>query len=162
MTAAAEPASAPSPGLPPLSRIVLAGLAGGAVDFLYACTMATIRGRTIEKLWQGVASGWLGKAAGDGGWATAGLGIVTHFGIAIVMALAYAIGARILPALRRRWLAWGALYGLVLYGVMYLGVLPLRFGNPWQWKGLLSVGDIAAHIGVALAIAWVLSHPRPR
>jgi hypothetical protein len=156
MTTAAA-ASQPRPGLAPLPTILLAGFAGGLVDFVYACAVGLIRSGSALKPWQGVASGWLGKHAGEMGPAVALLGVVTHFAIAFVMALAYALVAGRRPALYRRPLAGGAIYGLILYGVMYGVVLPLRFSRPWHWAGLLSVGDIASHIGVGLAIAFVLS-----
>jgi len=154
MTAlAGSPASPKAPSA--LTRILFAGLAGGAVDFVYASTLAILRGRGFERPWQSVASGWIGKAASDGGWGAIALGIVTHFGIATVMALAYVLAASRLPLLTRRPLLCGALYGLVLYGVMYGVVLPTRFGRAYQWNGVFSVTDILAHIGVGLAIALV-------
>lgn len=151
MTAPATAQKSPST----LQRIVLAGLAGGAVDFIYASVLSVARGRPIEKPWQTVASGWLGKAAAEGGWASAALGVVTHFGIATVMALAYVLAAARLPVLTRRPLVCGVLYGLVLYGVMYGIVLPTRFGRAYSWNGIFSVTEILAHIGVGMAIALV-------
>jgi hypothetical protein len=136
-------------------RVLLAGLAGGAVDFVYASVLAVVRGRPVTSPWQSVASGWLGKAAADGGLATAALGVVTHFGIATAMALVYALAAGRLPVLTRRPLLCGVLYGLVLYGVMYGIVLPTRFGRAYHWNGIYSVTDILAHIGVGLLIALV-------
>src|SRR5688572_18380126 len=151
MTALANPPAAPT--APPfLQRVLLAGLAGGAVDFVYASGLAILRGRGFERPWQSVASGWIGKAAAEGGWATVALGIVTHFGIATVMALVYLLAAGRLPVLTRRPVVCGVLYGLVLYAVMYGVVLPTRFGRPYQWNGVFSVTDILAHIGVGLAI----------
>src|SRR5688572_24624539 len=142
--------------LPSLSTIVTAGALGGFVDFVYPSVMALVRGRPIESPWRSVASGWIGPAAKDGAWPVA-LGVVTHFGIAIVMAAVFALAATRLPVLTRRPLASGALYGLVLYAVMYGVVLPTRFGRPYQWNGLFSVLDIVAHIGVGLAIALVIA-----
>ena len=148
--------------LAPIRTIVFAGAAGGLVDFLYASGLQLSRGRAFEKLWQGVASGWIGKAAGEGGWATAVLGIATHFGIAIVMAAAYALAATRVAILYRRPVLSGVVYGFILYAVMYGIVLPARFGRPpLKWDGLISVMDIAAHIGVAVVLAFVLSRPRP-
>ncbi len=156
MTAAATPSAA----FPTLPRFLAAGLAGGAVDFLYASGLALARGRSLEGLWQGVASGWMGEAAAGGGWATAGLGVVTHFAIATVMALGFALAAVWLSFVRRRPLAWAVPYGVLLYAVMYGLVLPLRFGSAWRWNGVISVMDILAHVGLALAIAAVLSRRR--
>lgn len=150
-------ATQPSAGLAPLHTIALAGFAGGLVDFVYACGVGLIRSGSALKPWQGVASGWLGKHAGELGAPAAALGVFTHFCIAFVMALAYALVAARRPALLSRPLASGAIYGLILYGVMYGVVLPLRFSHPWRWAGVLSATDILSHIGVGLAIALVLS-----
>ena len=161
MTAAAAPASSPA-RQSLAAAILLAGLAGGAVDFLYASVMfGLVKGKPIYKVWQGVAAGWLGKAAADGGYASAALGVATHFGIALCMAAAYALAATRLRVLRQRPLISGAIYGVLLYAFMYGAVLPLRFGAPYRWHGLASAGDLASHVGVGLAIAWVLA-AKPR
>lgn len=162
MTAAAAPASSPSQPVA-LSAIGLAGLAGGLVDFVYASVMfGLLKGKPIYKVWQGVASGWLGKAAADGGYGSAALGVVTHFGIALCMAAAYGLAATRLGILRQRPLVCGAVYGVLLYGFMYGVVLPLRFGRPYHWNGLASAGDLVSHVGVGLAIAFVLSRQAVR
>lgn len=157
MTATAAPATSPSRPAA-LSAIGLAGLAGGLVDFAYASVMfGLLKDKPVYKVWQGVASGWLGKSAADGGYASAALGVVTHFGIALCMAAAYALAATRMTVLRARPLASGALYGVLLYAVMYGVVLPLRFGRPYHWNGAASAGDLVSHVGVGLAIAWTLS-----
>lgn len=154
MTALAEPAAAPKqPSV--LTRVLLAGLAGGAVDFVYASTLALVRGRPVTSPWQSVASGWIGKSAADGGLASAALGVVTHFGIATVMAAVYVLASGKLPVLTRRPLLSGAVYGLILYGVMYGIVLPTRFGRAYHWSGVISVTDSLTHIGVGVLIALV-------
>jgi hypothetical protein len=141
-----------------LSAVVLAGLGGGAVDFVYACCVGLIHGRRVMQVWQGVASGWLGKAAADGGIPAMALGIVTHFGIATAMAATYALVAARVTLLYRRPVPCGIAYGLVLYAAMYLVVLSLRFPAAFpRWDGVQSVTDIASHIGVGLVIAVVLS-----
>ena len=157
MTAAVDRPAALSPRI---SRILVAGLAGGAVDFVYACIVGATKGRSVMQVWQGVASGWLGKAARDGGWGSSALGMVTHFGIATVMAATYALAAGRLPILYRRALLCGFVYGFVLYAVMYGIVLPTRFGRSYHWDGLLSVTDIASHVGTAVVMVWVLSRAR--
>jgi len=157
MTATVSPASPPSlRGV--LVPVVAAGLAGGAVDGLYASAMGLAHGRPVAKVWQGVASGWLGKAAGEGGLATMALGLATHFAIALCMAAAYAAAASRITLLTRRPIACGALYGGVLYLVMYQIVLPLRWPAVFpRWDGWVSAADIGSHVGVGLAIALVLA-----
>jgi len=156
MTTAALTSSRSRPSAP--SSIVLAGLGGGSIDLVYASCVGLIHGRSIMRVWQGVASGWLGKSASDGGLATMALGIATHFGIAICMAAVYALVAARVPLLYRRPVPCGVAYGLVLYAVMYRIVLPLRFPAVFpRWDGVQSVTDIAAHIGVATVIAVLLA-----
>jgi hypothetical protein len=157
MTVAASPPVTSLPARDWLSRLALAGLAGGAVDLFYASGMGIASGRGVVKVWQGVAAGWLGKAAAQGGLGSVALGLVTHFGIATCMAGAYALMATRLPVLYRRWRLCAPVYGLILYGVMYRIVLPLRWPGAGGWKGAASVLDICAHVGLALAAAFVLS-----
>jgi hypothetical protein len=156
--AAHPPALRPTRDL--LARIVTAGLAGGAVDFVYASSVGAMAGRSFVRVWQGVAGGWLGKAALDGGVASFVLGVLTHFGIATAMAAAYVLLARRIPIVVQRPLATAPVYGLILYGVMYHLVLPMRWPEVFpRWKGPESMLDVLAHVGVALAIAWVASRP---
>jgi hypothetical protein len=138
---------------------ITAGLAGGLLDIVYACIASAVRsGRAPGAVLQSVASGWLGKAAYEGGAATAALGLVTHFGIAITMAAVYGVAATRLAVLRERpWLA-GPIYGLGLYLVMYHVVLPLRFPEVFpRFSGWLTVTDLIVHAGVGLIIALVVS-----
>lgn len=141
-------------GLP--ATIVMGGLAGAGIDGIYASIMGIVRGIGIMRVWQGVAGGWIGGSARDGGLVTAALGFATHIGIALAMATVYVLALRRIALLRTwRWSA-AAVYGLGLYGVMYLLVLPLRWPGIFpRWDGLFSATDVAAHMAVALAIATV-------
>lgn len=158
MTAATETPAAPPHAGRVLPTILLAGLAGGAVDFVYASTKGVLTGQGFARVWQGVASGWMSReTAIQGGATTAGLGLVTHFGIATAMAGTYVLAARRIPAVRERPWASSIAYGVGLYGVMYHLVLPLRWPTLFpRWKSPDSALDVAAHIGVAAAITWVV------
>jgi len=157
MTATTSQAPAPAERSV-LANVVRAGLAGGLVDFVYASCVGLTHGRTVVKVWQGVAGGWLGKDAGQGGLATAALGLVTHFGISICFAAAFALAASRIRALYRRPLLAGVTYGIGLYAVMYGVVLPLRWPAIFpKWDGVQSLTDIASHIGVGVVIALMLS-----
>jgi len=155
MTAAASPATSQR-GRDTLPRIVAAGLAGGAIDLVYASGMALANGNPIARPWQVVASGWIGREAGQGSAGVVALGLATHFGIAACMAAAYVLLARRVPVVVARPYATAVLYGLILYAVMYLGVLPLRFGVFPKWQDGRMALDVLAHVGVALAIAWAV------
>ncbi|WP_293389164.1 hypothetical protein [Phenylobacterium sp. RIFCSPHIGHO2_01_FULL_69_31] len=164
MTAAAASPAASPPGRGTLSQTMIAGLAGGAVDLLYASGMSVASGQPAARPWQAVASGWIGgPAARDGGMAAVLLGVATHFGIALAMAAVYVLAARRVPALTARPMIAGALYGLMLYGVMYLVVLPLRWPGAFpSWQGAKSGLDILAHVAVGLVIAWTVSSRKAR
>jgi hypothetical protein len=154
MTATAASPIASQSGRDTLPLIVVAGLAGGAVDLVYASSMALANGNPITRPWLSVASGWIGREAGQGGAGVVALGLATHFGIATCMAAAYVLLARRIPVVVARPYATALIYGLILYAVMYLGVLPLRFGVFPKWHDGKALLDVGAHIGVALAIAW--------
>lgn len=57
-------------------------------------------------------------------WAGAVLGVVLHFVIAFCIAGMYLLAALRLETLRRRWLLWGPLFG-ILADVMNAVVIPL-------------------------------------
>lgn len=164
MTAAAASPAASPPGRGTLSQTLIAGLAGGAVDLLYASGMSVAAGQSAVRPWQAVASGWIGgPAARDGGAAAVLLGVATHFGIALAMAAVFVLAARRLPVLTARPMIAGGLYGLMLYSVMYLVVLPLRWPGAFpSWQGAKSGLDILAHVAVGLAIAWTVSSRKAR
>lgn len=136
---------------------LLAGFAGGLVDLVYFSAKAEIDGSSPIRTMKSIASFWLGKAAAAGGMETAALGLATHFGLATIMALVYGVATSFMPALRRRPFVTGPIYGLILYAVMYLVVLPLRWPSIFpRFDGwTLAVLDGLVHIGVGTAIALV-------
>jgi uncharacterized membrane protein YagU involved in acid resistance len=79
---------------------------------------------------QYIASGLLGAQSFRGGLATAGLGVLVHFSIALVVAAIYLLTSRRIPALRTQWLVLGLLYGAAVWAVMNLAVLPLTAVAP--------------------------------
>jgi uncharacterized membrane protein YagU involved in acid resistance len=74
---------------------------------------------------QSVARGVLGTASFEGGAATALLGVLLHYTIAVSMAVTYYLVSRRVSALSRRPIASGVAYGVLLYLLMNLVVLPL-------------------------------------
>jgi uncharacterized membrane protein YagU involved in acid resistance len=93
-------------------------LVAGTLDIVYAIVYWAIRmGLPARRILQSVASGLLGEAGFHGGAATAALGLVLHYGIAVSMAVAYYVVSRRVPALVRWPLALGAAYGLFLYAL---------------------------------------------
>ncbi len=104
---------------PILLAILIGGLAAGAFDLTSAF---------ITYGWgvpRGIASGLLGARAFQGGVATWILGVVLHFVIAFSAATAYCLASRKLEFLRDHFFVCGLFYGIAIFLVMNLIVLPL-------------------------------------
>ncbi|MDQ6808453.1 MAG: hypothetical protein M3Z64_03360 [Verrucomicrobiota bacterium] len=110
---------------PALRVLSITGLLVGAMDIISALIMATLRGSTPMRLLQFVASGLLGRRAFEGGAATAALGLALHFVIAFGVVTVFYFARRKVAVLRERPVAAGLTYGLVVFAVMNLVVLPL-------------------------------------
>lgn len=139
----------------PLHAVLLGGLVAGLLDIVYAMTFWGPHGVAPTRILQSVAAGLLGPAARDGGWMTALLGTVLHFAIATAMAWAYYLASGRFPALIRKPIVYGMLYGIVLYGVMNLVVVPLSAaaGPPFTLDWVL--WSLAAHmvlVGIPCAL----------
>lgn len=72
-----------------------------------------------------VASGLLGASAFKGGAGVWVLGLAAHYSILLVAALLYGLASRRLPFLRVNFIVCGLFYGVAIYLVMNLIVLPL-------------------------------------
>lgn len=135
-------------------RVITAALVAGTLDILSAVVYTLIAGKQPINMLKGLASAVLGDDAVKGGAeiALAGLGI--HFAIMAVMAAFFVLVADRVPLLKRRWVMAGIAYGIGLWAVMNLIVLPARFGlHPFTAKGL--VQQFFSHIVlVGLPIAW--------
>ena len=110
--------------------ILIVGLVVGAMDITSAVVITLLRGGTIMRLMQFIASGLLGKSAFQGGFATAALGLVLHFAIAFGVVTVFYFASRKLAFLRQRPVPSGIVYGLIVFAVMNLIVLPLSAATP--------------------------------
>lgn len=152
--------------MPPLARgpgrepagaaraILLGGLVVGVLDGLDAVVFFGIRGVAPIRIFQSIAGGVMGRAAFTGGIRTALLGVAFHFFIATTIVAIYYAVSRKIGALIRHPVPYGIAYGLVVYAVMNLVVLPLSSaGNrPPTLPGLLN--GLAIHaLGVGLPSA---------
>ncbi len=105
--------------------LVAGTLAVGVLDILDAFIFFGLRGARPVGILQSIASGVLGRAAYQGGLRTAALGLLLHFVIAFGVVATYLLATRLIPALNRRPWLYGLLYGVVVYAVMNLVVVPL-------------------------------------
>jgi hypothetical protein len=107
------------------NAIFYGGMAVGILDGMAAVILSILFGRGPKIMFQGIASGLLGRAASEGGWPTAVLGASLHFLIAFIWTAIYYGASLKLPALIRRALICGPIYGVVVYFAMQIIVLPL-------------------------------------
>ena len=137
--------------------IVASGLAAGVLDITYASVSSLLRGSSPARMLRAIASGVLGRPALDGGWETSLVGLAFHFAIATGWAALYVLASRRLPVLLARPRLCGPVYGLVVFWLMHLVVLPLS-NVPFQvsFTPKFLASGFAAHLFcVGLPIALV-------
>jgi len=139
----------------PALWILAAGALAATIDIAYAIGWALVHGSTAERLLQAVASGWQGRAAFEGGWASAALGLASHYAILLVAAGLFLAASRRLPWLRLHPVPAGLLYGLAIFVFMNFVVLPLSAVPFHMHYSLVSTGgDLVSHlVGVGLSIS---------
>jgi hypothetical protein len=102
-----------------LSAILVGGLTAGILDLTAAFVLY---GQAVPR---GIAGGLLGPKPFQGGAATYALGIALHFFIAVSAAAVYYAASCQLEFLTEHFLVCGLFYGIAVYLVMNLIVLPL-------------------------------------
>jgi len=105
--------------------ILLGTLAVGTLDLADALIFFGLRGAPPIRMFQSIAAGLLGRASFSGGMNTALLGIVLHYFIAFLIVTTCVVLSRWMPLLRTRPILAGMAYGIGVYLVMNLIVLPL-------------------------------------
>ena len=143
--------------LPPaLKAIILGGVVAGAFDITYALIFYGMRGVPATRVLQTVASGLLGQASYSGGLASAVLGLVLHFLIAIAAAATFYIASRRFNWLVQHAFVSGAIFGLCVYVVMNFIVLPLSaFPHKVAFPPIVLATGLFVHIflvGVPIAL----------
>jgi hypothetical protein len=102
----------------------------GTMDISSAFILAVWRGSTVTRLLQFIASGLLGPQAFQGGTGTALLGLALHFLIAFTLAAVFWVARQSVGFVRQHAVSSGIAYGLAVYAVMNLLVLPLSAARP--------------------------------
>jgi hypothetical protein len=114
--------------------VLVGGMIAGAFDLIAAF---------ISYGWgvpRGIAAGLLGPSARQGGLGIYILGICLHFFIALSAAAVYYMASRKLVFLKQYALVCGLFFGIAVFLVMNLIVLPLsaiHYSGPYSWRGLV-------------------------
>jgi hypothetical protein len=123
---------------------------------------------TVARLFQGVASTLLGKAALDGGTPTALIGVAMHFGVAFGWSAVFLFvvsrwrWVRALLASNLGILKVAALYGPFVWLVMSLAVIPILLHRPPAITVRWLVQLIGHFPFVGLPIVWASCRPSAR
>ena len=150
-----------------LKPILYAGALVGVLDITAACINARVlAGFTPAHVMQSVAGGLLGRGTYNGGFATAALGLVMHFTMALTVAtIFYAITRRFsLPERLSGVVAVGLLYGAAVFAVNNFGTAPLLswvrslyLHTPILFKPPMGWSQLVIHLFcVGLPIALVM------
>jgi uncharacterized membrane protein YagU involved in acid resistance len=140
----------------PFSRALLYGtLLAGALDATDGVIFFGLHGLNPIQVLQYIASGLLGARSFSGGLATAGLGVLVHFAIALVVAAIYLLASRRITVLRSQWVLLGLLYGGAVWAVMNLAILPLTAVAPSSITVAALLNGVIGHaLFVGLPIAF--------
>jgi uncharacterized membrane protein YagU involved in acid resistance len=137
--------------------VLVGGSIAGALDILFALTFAAVNGTMPVLLLQTVASGVLGDPAYAGGTTVAFLGLCLHFALSYLWALSFVAVASRNTQLLKIPVLTGALFGIAVFFVMNLVVLPLSaFPHIVTFKQPAVTFDLISHMflfGVPIAIA---------
>ena len=136
-----------------LKAILKTGLVAGTLDILAAIVL--LAKMNVAGVLQYIASGVFGKEAFSGGLAMAIVGFIFHYIIAFSFTTLYFFIFPYVPFLRKQKLAGGVLYGVVVWSVMNLVIVPLSNTNmsPLTWSGAsLNMAILIACIGLPISL----------
>ena len=151
-----------------IRAIVSGGLVVGTLDLLDAFIFFGLRsGAQPMGILHSIAAGFVGRdAARAGGVPTAILGLFAHYLVAFSIVTVYVLLSRVMPALRKRWLVCGLVFGVAAYFVMTWFVVPMSNAGNGQITFALPatpvmINGILIHMfGVGLPAAYFASRVR--
>ena len=145
---------------------VIAGAVSATIDLTYVFIFYGVQGVAPLRILHSIASGFLGRAAADSGWAGGLLGLVSHYVILIVAATICLAARPYLSLMRRRPYLAGIVVGAGIWLTMNYVVLPLSAAPKFQPTMLSFLCNFAVHLLfspwllVAVAIvAWIKFRP---
>lgn len=108
-----------------VSRAILyATLVVGLLDATDGVVFLGLHGQNPIQVLQYIASSLLGSRSFSDGLVAAGLGLVVHFAVSLVVVTLYILASRRVAALHTQWVVLGLLYGAAVWAVMNLVLLP--------------------------------------
>lgn len=137
------------------NAIAVAGLLAGTFDGLAAALLYVIRtGKNPIAVFRFIASGVFGPEALSGGMGMGMIGIVFHFIIAMGWTILFFIASSRINLLLKYWVVSGIFYGLFVWLMMNLVVLPLSRVPPLPMTldgVIIGVSVLVVCIGLPIA-----------
>ena len=158
MSATTLPASGKSSSA--TKTILLSGFVAGTMDMLGAILVYTaiMQKVTVVQILHGIASGVFGKTTVGSSATMALIGLGFHYFIAFCWAIGYFIVYPYIPFLRKQKIIAGLLYGIVVWAVMNLIVLPMSnaYHSPFAWPSAIRAATILM-LCIGLPISLITS-----
>jgi hypothetical protein len=139
--------------------IGIAGVGAGTLDLTASATLFVLKGGSLKKILQFIASGALGARSFEGGRKTAAAGMGFHFFIAFSVAAVYYFLRSRIPLMVADPAMTGILYGLGVHLTMSLVVVPLSAAPRRPFSIVAFVTQAVIHmLLVGLPIALIVRH----
>ncbi|HET9054603.1 MAG TPA: hypothetical protein VFM90_10535 [Cyclobacteriaceae bacterium] len=148
-----------------IKQLLLTGLLAGTLDGLAAVILYYMQtGKDPLNVFRFIASGVFGVQAFSGGVTMALWGIVFHYSIAFGWAMLFFLLARKCLLLTKNWIISGVVYGVFVWLIMNLVVVPLSHvpvkADPKEWPDILTgVSILVICIGLPVSFAARKHHP---
>jgi hypothetical protein len=139
-----------------LQLILRVGLIAGTLDITDNLIFNQLRGITPGMVFHYIASGLIGTRAFEMGFAAVVLGVAIHYAIALGWTGVFYAASRKFPILTRRPVISGLLYGIAVYLIMNLVVLPLT-RVPHSEKAMTLASRINGVLAVMLFMGLTIS-----
>ena len=109
-------------------------LLAGTLDILAAVIQTLVLGGSPVKMLQYIASGVFGAESFSGGSSFAAMGLAFHYVIALIWTSIFFLLYPKIKILAKTWVLSGLFWGLLIWGIMNLVVLPLSNvpQSPWN------------------------------
>lgn len=141
----------------PLRTILFAGLTAGFLDGAAAIInyLISSNGKNPVRIFNFIASGVFGKKAFAGGGVMAAWGLLFHFIIACLFAAFFYFLYIRIKFLSRNIIISGILYGIIVWLIMNLAVVPLSNTPPLHFvlsKAIIAILILIFFVGIPIAL----------
>jgi len=138
-----------------LTPILIGGTLAGVFDEI--CAFVTMGWQVPRVVAAGLLGTWAIKSTGGWVWV---LGVVLHFVVAFGAATVYCLASRRLPFLKEHFAVCGIFFGIAVFLVMYLVVMPLsalHYMGPYTHRTLVQgilVHMLLIGLPIGISLRW--------